>query len=122
MALSTLERLFQKGYQAYRSSSSGLLLLPPRELILRLGALLAALRVVEALRPNLDLWRSTLLVVFYDEHGGFYDDVAPPKAGPPDDEHADYAFDQLGIRVPALLVSPWGRERSRRPSLIIQAF
>jgi phospholipase C len=63
--------------------------------------------VYNALRANPDLWRSTLLVVFYDEHGGFYDHVVPPKAVPPDDDHAEYTFDQLGLRVPALLISPW---------------
>src|SRR5262245_21159841 len=50
-------------------------------------------------RPS--LWRSTLLVIFYDEHGGFYDHVVPPKAVPPDDNHAEYGFDQLGVRGPA---------------------
>ncbi len=63
--------------------------------------------VYNALRANDDLWRSTLLVIFYDEHGGFYDHVIPPNAVAPDDNHAEYTFDQLGIRVPALLVSPW---------------
>jgi phospholipase C len=67
--------------------------------------------VYNVLRANPDLWRSTLLIVFYDEHGGFYDHVVPPKAVPPDHNHAEYAFDQLGIRVPALLVSPWVARR-----------
>ncbi len=63
--------------------------------------------VFNALRANDELWRSTLLVVFYDEHGGFYDHVPPPAAVPPDDHHDEYLFNQLGIRVPALLISPW---------------
>jgi phospholipase C len=63
--------------------------------------------VYNSLRANLALWRSTLLVVFYDEHGGFYDHVIPPAATPPDEHHEEYAFDQLGVRVPALLISPW---------------
>ena len=63
--------------------------------------------VFNSLRANEALWRSTLLVVFYDEHGGFYDHVTPPAAVPPDDHREEYAFDQLGVRVPALLVSPW---------------
>jgi phospholipase C len=40
--------------------------------------------VYNALRANPELWRSTLLIVVYDEHGGFYDHVVPPKAVPPD--------------------------------------
>lgn len=46
-------------------------------------------------------WPRTLLIITYDEHGGFYDHVAPPAAI---DEHPD--FRRLGVRVPALLVSP----------------
>jgi phospholipase C len=46
-------------------------------------------------------WPSTLLVITYDEHGGFFDHVQPPAA--PDD-HPD--FRQYGVRVPALVVSP----------------
>jgi phospholipase C len=48
-----------------------------------------------------------LLAVVYDEHGGFYDHVEPPSAIPPDEHHEEYTFDRLGVRVPALLVSPW---------------
>jgi phospholipase C len=46
-------------------------------------------------------------VVLYDEHGGFYDHVSPPSAVPPDSHTEEYTFDRLGVRVPALLVSPW---------------
>jgi phospholipase C len=67
--------------------------------------------VYNALRANADLWNSTLLVVVYDEHGGFYDHVVPPAAVPPDDHHEEYSFSQLGIRVSALLVSPWVEHR-----------
>jgi phospholipase C len=49
------------------------------------------------------LWERTLLIVFYDEHGGFFDHVAPPDA--PDDEPE--LFGRYGVRVPALIVSPW---------------
>jgi phospholipase C len=31
----------------------------------------------------------------------------PPKAVPPGDGHAEFSFDRLGLRVPAVLVSPW---------------
>jgi phospholipase C len=63
--------------------------------------------VYNTLRTNDPLWKSTLLVVFYDEHGGFYDHVEPPAAVAPDNHHKEYTFDRLGVRVPALLVSPW---------------
>jgi phospholipase C len=60
-----------------------------------------------ALKGNQPLWESTLLVIVYDEHGGFFDHVSPGRATPPDAHHEEYTFDRLGVRVPALLVSPW---------------
>lgn len=63
--------------------------------------------VYNAIRSNKDLWESTLLVVVFDEHGGFYDHVSPPDTTPPDDKTDEYDFKKLGVRVPAILVSPW---------------
>ena len=62
--------------------------------------------VYNAIRSNPDLWATTLLAVVYDEHGGFYDHVEPPSAIPPDSHTEEYTFDRLGVRVPAVLVSP----------------
>lgn len=68
--------------------------------------------VYEAIRGS-PVWPRSLLLVMYDEHGGFYDHVAPPRAVPPGDAfdpHANrhgFRFDQLGVRVPAVVVSPW---------------
>lgn len=64
-------------------------------------------QVYAAIRRNAALWKSTLLVVAFDEHGGFYDHVSPPVGMPPDRHHEEYSFDRLGVRVPAILVSPW---------------
>lgn len=69
-------------------------------------------QVYNALRQNQALWNQTLLVVTYDEHGGFFDHVVPPETVAPDDktgDHADFKFkfDRLGLRVPTLLCSPW---------------
>lgn len=77
---------------------------PPHD-VMKAQKLLAD--VYNAVRSHENLWNSTLLVVFYDEHGGFYDHVEPPAAVPPDGHHEEYDFKRLGIRVPALLVSPW---------------
>lgn len=77
---------------------------PPHD-IMRAEKLIAD--VYNAIRANEALWKSTLLVVAYDEHGGFFDHVEPPPAVPPDDHHEEYSFDRLGVRVPAILVSPW---------------
>lgn len=67
--------------------------------------------IYNTLRGNEKLWESTLFVIVYDEHGGFYDHVEPPKAVPPGEyKDSEYSFDQLGVRVPALLISPWVRK------------
>ncbi|GIH02965.1 phosphoesterase [Rhizocola hellebori] len=66
----------------------------------------------EAIRQS-PLWESSLLVVTYDEHGGFYDHVPPPAAVPPGDVEIPgnngngFTFELLGTRVPAVVVSPW---------------
>jgi phospholipase C len=55
--------------------------------------------------PN---WPGTLLVVTYDEWGGFFDHVPPRPAPIPDADRAAGNTDGLrGFRVPALLISPW---------------
>lgn len=64
--------------------------------------------VYEAVR-NGPGWENTLLIIIYDEHGGCYDHVPPPAAVPPDPPPPSkpFAFDRYGVRVPAVLVSPW---------------
>ena len=63
-----------------------------------------------AIRQNVDLWQSTLFVVLYDEHGGFYDHVVPPPTIAPDTSVQDgFDFTRFGVRVPAVIVSPWVR-------------
>lgn len=68
-----------------------------------------------AIRSNPMLWPNTALLITYDEHGGIFDHVTPP-ACTPDGFSADasktgtgqaFNFDRLGVRVPAVLVSPW---------------
>jgi phospholipase C len=72
-------------------------------------------QVYNAVRDNPSLWKSTALLIVYDEHGGIYDHVPPPKcpedgfvASPNDTGTGrEFKFDRLGVRVPAVLVSPW---------------
>jgi len=71
--------------------------------------------IYNAIRQNPDLWKSTALLVVYDEHGGIFDHVPPPAcvadapfvAPASDTGGAPFAFDRLGVRVPAILISPW---------------
>ncbi|HET6876002.1 MAG TPA: alkaline phosphatase family protein [Jatrophihabitans sp.] len=97
-----------------------------------------AAQVIDAVMRG-PAWRDTLLIWFYDEHGGYYDSVVPPPAVEPDDKpgkslaglpaparallrkvvktkmHAtvdantDMRYDRLGFRVPAVIVSPYAR-------------
>lgn len=66
-----------------------------------------------AIRTNPDVWKSTAFLIVYDSHCGIYDHVVPP-ACTPDGYTANetgtgqpFAFDRLGVRVPAVLISPW---------------
>jgi phospholipase C len=68
------------------------------------------------IKGNPQTWASTALLVVYDEHGGIFDHVPPPKCPNPDSFKSSqidpgtgqgFQFDRLGVRVPAVLVSPW---------------
>jgi len=68
--------------------------------------------VYETIR-NSPHWNNSLLLITYDEQGGFYDHVAPPMTvspgdtiSDPDNNHHSFDFMQLGIRVPAIAISP----------------
>lgn len=70
--------------------------------------------VYEAIR-NSPVWNTSLLIIVYDEHGGFYDHVKPCCAIPPGDGIPEgqktrnalgFDFTQYGVRVPAVIVSP----------------
>lgn len=62
-------------------------------------------------------WSRTVLIWFYDEHGGYYDHVPPPRAIRPDDIPPDITvppdlpggYNRYGFRVPAVVVSPYAR-------------
>jgi phospholipase C len=83
-------------------------------------------------------WKNTLLIWFYDEHGGYFDHVPPPSAVEPDEvrprsllttggplrwvlqhlglwkglrskDSGEGRYDCLGFRVPAVLVSPFAK-------------
>ena len=49
------------------------------------------------------LWNKTLLVITYDENGGFFDHVPPPTTVDP---FAAQGFDQMGFRVPTMVIGP----------------
>jgi phospholipase C len=68
-------------------------------------------RVYNAIRKS-PIWNQSLFIITYDEHGGFYDHVAPPRAVAPRDGRLKYSqhgfdFKQYGVRVPAIIISPY---------------
>lgn len=65
--------------------------------------------VYEAVTANPARWAKTLMILMYDEHGGFYDHVEPLPIAFPPPPGATYTvgFDSTGPRVPVVLVSPW---------------
>jgi phospholipase C len=64
--------------------------------------------IYEALKKG-PKWDETLLIITFDEHGGFFDHVPPPYADNPwpKDVNDGFAYDIMGVRVPTILVSPW---------------
>ena len=72
-------------------------------------------QVVNALM-HAKTWKNTVLIINYDEHGGYYDHVPPPPALAPDSippiltaTDVPGAFNRYGFRVPLIVVSPWAK-------------
>ncbi|KAJ5475129.1 hypothetical protein N7539_008195 [Penicillium diatomitis] len=73
-------------------------------------------QIYDSLRAS-PQWEKTMLLITFDETGGFYDHVAPPLAVRPDDKtYTETAkdgsvytlnFDRLGGRIPTWLISPY---------------
>jgi phospholipase C len=65
-------------------------------------------------------WPSTVLIITYDEWGGFFDHVPPPRAArPAGDPDADIVDGKvlLGFRVPAMVVSPFSLGNPEQPTV-----
>jgi phospholipase C len=57
-------------------------------------------------------WKNCLLVITYDENGGYYDHVPPPLAAADDtlERFGVDGFQQLGFRVPTLVIGPYVKQ------------
>jgi len=75
---------------------------PPKHPLLGQQLISAAYRALST-SPH---WDESLMLLTYDEHGGFYDHVPPPKV---QDDFAAQGFDQLGFRVPTVAIGPYVR-------------
>lgn len=67
-----------------------------------------------------DVWKGTVMVVTYDEHGGFFDHVSPPalRTDPPVGALYQKGFETLGVRVPAFVISPFVNPKTVFKSLL----
>jgi phospholipase C len=66
--------------------------------------------------PN---WPNTVFIVNFDEWGGFFDTIVPPRAIAPNDVDTDLVDGKalLGIRVPCIIASPWTKGNPANPSV-----
>jgi len=89
--------------------------------------------VYEAIRSNDEIWRSTLFLIVWDEHGGIFDHVRPPLLPYGDSFRSTkpkFDFTQLGVRVGAIVVSPYVKpgvdhtlfEHASIPATVTQQF
>jgi phospholipase C len=67
----------------------------------------STVRAVNAIMQSPD-WKSTAIVVWWDEWGGFYDHAKPPTAEGVDDGVTGLnKLISYGFRVPLIVISPW---------------
>jgi phospholipase C len=63
--------------------------------------------IYNTLASNPAVFKKTLLIVTFDEHGGLYDHVPPPAAVPPVPGVANFDYTRYGVRVPAIFINPY---------------
>jgi len=69
------------------------------------------LEVYRAMSLSPGIWNSTVMIVDYDEHGGFFDHVSPPaiRTDPPTGASYTRSFETLGVRTPGFVISPFAK-------------
>lgn len=63
--------------------------------------------IYQAITANPVRWAGTLMILYYDEHGGFFDHVPPPRIPYQTIGDNPHQFDSLGPRIPGLIISPF---------------
>lgn len=63
-------------------------------------------RIYQAITMRPEIWSRCLMIITYDEHGGFFDHVDPPAISTASPSGVYRPFATLGVRVPAFVVSP----------------
>jgi phospholipase C len=69
-------------------------------------------------------WSSTVVVINFDEGGGFFDHVAPPRAKAANSIDTDMVGGKtlLGFRLPVVIASPWSRGNAQNPLINSMVF
>ena len=63
-------------------------------------------RTYEAVSANPERWAKTVMLLYYDEHGGFFDHASPKLVPYQTTGNPSHRFETTGPRVPALVISP----------------
>ena len=75
-------------------------------------------RTYEAITANKNKYSKTVSIVYYDEHGGFYDHKPPPLMNYNTKEIPSFNFESLGPRIPGIIISPFVQKNSVFDSLL----
>ena len=69
-------------------------------------------------------WPRTVFIITYDEWGGFFDHVPPPRAVAPNAVDPDLVNGQalLGLRIPVVVASPFTRGDPANPRVVSTVF
>jgi phospholipase C len=69
-------------------------------------------------------WQHTVFIVTYDEWGGFFDHVPPPRAAAPNNVDPDVVNGKtlLGMRIPVVVASPFTRGSRLTPRVVSTVF
>jgi len=69
-------------------------------------------------------WKNTVFIITYDEWGGFFDHVPPPRAAAPNSVDPDIVGGKalLGMRVPVVIASPLARGNPKKPRVSSRVF
>ncbi len=70
------------------------------------------MEVYAALTANDEVWKRSVMIVTYDENGGFFDHMSPPRVPTPAPDGNYPTFESLGVRVPAYVISPFVEPRT----------
>jgi phospholipase C len=67
------------------------------------------MQVYNAVTNSRAFWQGAVMIVDYDEHGGFFDHVSPPMISTQPPPNATYTtpFVSLGVRTPGYVISPF---------------